>query len=52
MSLTRRSFIQGLSSATALAAMGGSLLVSRKGFAAEGTDGVQWKLTGSHWGGI
>lgn len=50
MSLTRKYFIQGLSSATALAAMGGSLLVSRKGFAAEGTDGVQWKLTGSHWG--
>lgn len=54
MSLSRRRFLQGLATTSAVAAIGPSLLTAAAHAAEEATspysaDGV-WKVTGSHWG--
>ncbi|NLS11421.1 trimethylamine-N-oxide reductase TorA [Vibrio sp. SM6] len=48
MSITRRSFLKGVATTSAVSVMGPSLLVSNSAKAAE-TSGT-WKVSGSHWG--
>ncbi len=48
MSISRRSFLKGVATTSAVSVMGPSLLMASKANAAE-TTGI-WKVSGSHWG--
>ncbi|MDX1300793.1 trimethylamine-N-oxide reductase TorA [Photobacterium sp.] len=48
MSVSRRSFLKGIATTSAVSVIGPSLLASSKAIAAETTG--TWKVSGSHWG--